>query len=61
METKVPKMDRKIKKMIKDLEGKLDEGQLQITDGKGEDKNPRKKMEPRHQRAKRQLFSSLGK
>lgn len=37
MQTKVPKMDRKRKKMIADLEGKIGEGPLQIIEGKGED------------------------
>lgn len=37
MQTKVPKMGKKRRKMVVDLEGKRGEGSLHITKGKGED------------------------
>ena len=38
-------MDRKRKKMIADLEGKIEEGSLQIIEGKGEDEESKEEEE----------------
>ena len=54
---KVSKIDKKRKQMMKDLEGKLGKGQLQITEGKGEDEESQEEDEVESCKGKELIFA----